>query len=96
MYLSESLMPRVGLAWCGFVTKRLLKSREKYSPKKWNGGGDVFVLFFCLWLFWCVLFVFHSLDFCLQRYFFLDRGILKYSKCRADVSDLKPFKAFIK
>lgn len=41
-----------------------------------------------------VLFVYNSLHFCLQRYFFLDRGILKYSKCQADVSDLKPFKTY--
>lgn len=64
--------------------------------KEMEEGEDEFVLLFWLWLFWYILFVFNSLHFCLQRYFFLDRGILKYSKCRADVSDLKPFKVIIK
>lgn len=48
---------------------------------------------FCLvvfGVFWLV--GFNSLHFWLQRYFFLDRGILKYSKCQADVSDLNPLR----
>lgn len=83
------------LVW--FCDKRVTKKQRKCSLKERNGSGeDVFLLFFCLWPFLCVLFVFNSLHFWLQRYFFLDRGILKYSKCRADVSDLKPSKAIIK
>uniref|UniRef100_A0A8C4UWX7 Oxysterol-binding protein n=1 Tax=Falco tinnunculus TaxID=100819 RepID=A0A8C4UWX7_FALTI len=41
---------------------------------------------FCLGFFFGVgFFGFNSLHFWLQRYFFLDRGILKYSKCQADI-----------
>lgn len=82
---------RVGLPWCGLVENRLLKSREGVLQR------NVEVVHFCLgfWGVFC-LFVFNSLSFWLQRYFFLDRGILKYSKCQADVSDQKTFKAIIR
>lgn len=61
-------------------------------PDKYGGDVVVGVCFLVLlvWLF------FNSPHFWLQRYFFLDRGILKYSKCQGDVSDLKPFKAILR
>lgn len=79
--------------WCGFVAKTLLKSREIVLQT--NGGWDCDMVLFGVFGVVC-LFVFNSPHFWLQRYFFLDRGILKYSKCRADVSDPKPFKAIIR
>lgn len=87
---------RMGLAWCGLAENMLLKSRESVLQR------NVGVVHFCLGfggvfcLFVLGLFVFNSLSFWLQRYFFLDRGILKYSKCQADVSDQKTFKAIIR